>query len=179
VDNWHVHLGIPGFTPHWLTGLQAIHAAHGARLGSLVGRTLMSADLACFVEDGSWFADCPVILDFAGERVEICHQKFDELSITWNAIDCSMPIGGWDETDFTPVWRPGCDLLGDFIGGEVQEVALLEWRGARDMADGMAAVEFVFDAGRFAVANGLDENVIETGMRGPAYERHVLRRDDF
>ncbi|MCP2328774.1 hypothetical protein HDA40_007281 [Hamadaea flava] len=174
-----MHLGIPGFVPDWLAGLKAIKAAHGERLGGLAGRRLTSVDLVYFVEDGSWYADCPVVFDFEGERVEICHQKFDDLSITWNTIDCSAPIGGWDEADFAPVWRAGEVLLGDFVGSEVREVALLEWRGDRDMADGMVAVEFVFETGRFAVANGLDENMIEIGARVPAYERRVMGRDGF
>lgn len=178
VHNLRVHLGIPGFLPRWLTGLNAIKTAHGERLGSLVGRHLTGADLVYLIEDGSWYADCPVVLDFEGERVEICHQKFDDVSITWNAIDCSAPIGGWDEADdFTPVWRAGDRPIADFVGGEVREVALLEWRSGHDMADGMVAVEFVFDVGRFAVANALDENGIETGMRALEYERHVLRAD--
>jgi hypothetical protein len=46
------------------------------------------------------------------------------------------------EADFTPVWRAGDDLLGSFVGGEVREVALLEWRGDRDMADGMPIATF-------------------------------------
>ena len=40
-------------------------------------------DLGDLVEDGDWFADCPVVLDFDGVQVEICHWKFDELSIVF------------------------------------------------------------------------------------------------
>ncbi|MEU8258042.1 hypothetical protein AB0C06_27680 [Micromonospora inaquosa] len=38
-------------------------------------------------ERDEWFADCPVVLDFAGERLEVNHQKFDDVSITWNSAD--------------------------------------------------------------------------------------------
>jgi hypothetical protein len=114
-------------------------------------------------------------LDFSGERVEICHQKFDDLSITWNTIDQSAPIAGWDESDFSPQWRSGEHVLDILIGGVVREVAMLEWRAARNVADGMVAVEFVVDTGWLAVANALDENVIETGRRATEYLRHVVR----
>jgi hypothetical protein len=173
-----MHLGIAGFEPMWLTGLDTIRRAHGERLARLAGRRLTAVDLVYFVEDGSWFADTPVVLDFAGECVEICHQKFDDLSITWNTIDRSTPITGWEESDFSPRWRTGQPLLDGLVGGVVREVALLEWRDARDMADGMVAVEYTLDTGRLAIANALDENVIETGTTAPEYLRHILDADD-
>ncbi|MDF5755900.1 hypothetical protein [Spongiactinospora sp. TRM90649] len=40
-----------------------------------------------FIEDGDWYADCPVVLDFDGVQIEISHSKLDELSIGWNTID--------------------------------------------------------------------------------------------
>ena len=170
-----MHLGISGFEPAWLAGLDTVWQAYGERLARLVGRKLASVDLVYFAEDGSWYADCPVILDFSGERVEICHQKFDDLSITWNTIDQSAPIAGWDEADFSPQWRSGEHVLDSLVGGVVREVALLEWCAARDVANGMVAVEFVLDTGRLAIANALDENVIETGLRAPEYLRHAVR----
>ncbi|MEU6612491.1 hypothetical protein [Streptomyces parvus] len=51
-------------------------------MAALAGRRLTGYALVRFVEDGEWFADCPVVLDFEGVRVEICHWKFDELSIS-------------------------------------------------------------------------------------------------
>ncbi|WP_189714256.1 hypothetical protein [Streptomyces phaeofaciens] len=52
-----------------------------------------------FVEDGDWFADCPVVPDFDGIQVEVCHWKLDELSIGWDMIDTAATITGWA---FTP-----------------------------------------------------------------------------
>lgn len=53
----------------------------------------------------TWLADCPVVLDFDGERLEINHQKFDDLSITWNSVDVTRaPM--WPTSDgFRLVWR--------------------------------------------------------------------------
>lgn len=86
----------------------------------------------------------------------------------------SAPIAGWDESDFSPQWCSREYVLGSLIAGVVREVALLEWRAARDVADGIIAVEFVLDTGRLTIANALDENVIETGPRAPEYLRHVV-----
>lgn len=47
------------------------------------------------VEDGDWFADCPVVLDFDGLQVEVCHSKL-ELSIGWDTIDTAATITGWE-----------------------------------------------------------------------------------
>lgn len=57
-----------------------------------------------FVEDGEWFADCPVVLDFDGVQVELGHWKLDEVSIGWNTIDTSAAITGWDGLELTPRW---------------------------------------------------------------------------
>jgi hypothetical protein len=157
MHNRRVPLGIAGFVPVWLSGLETIMAAHGDRLARLPGRQLTSVDMVHLIEDDSWYADCPVIFDFEGERMEICHQKFDDLSIAWNTIDWTATVEGWEESDFTPVWRNGDDRVGSYIGAVVREAALLEWRAGHDLADGMVAVEFVFDPGRLAITSALDE----------------------
>lgn len=39
-----------------------------------------------------WFADAdpPVVLQVGVEQLEVCAQKFDDLSVTWNTIDLSI-----------------------------------------------------------------------------------------
>ena len=168
-------MGIAGFEPSFLTGVDAVQAVHGSRLAALAGRRLTGFAVVRFAEDGEWFADCPVVLDFDGIQVEVCHWKFDELSIGWDTIDTTAAIAGWEETEFTPVWSHADARLGPFAGRELREVALLEWRpSGRDLAAGTVAVEFVFAAGRFGIANGLDENRIETGAAQPGYVRRRL-----
>lgn len=130
-----------------------------------------------FAEDQAWFADCPVVLDFDGERAELCHWKFDEISISWNSIDTTAVISGWEGFELTPRWSSADARLEPFTGQELREVALLEWRpSGPDLAYGNIAVEFVFDAGRFRIANGLDENAIEVGDTPSEYARHRLDR---
>ncbi|MFG3558328.1 hypothetical protein ACGGAQ_28515 [Micromonospora sp. NPDC047557] len=72
--------GIAGYHPSWLSGVDEIANRHRQRLQSLVGRRLTATWLVWDDDRDEWFADCPVVLDFAGERLEVNHQKFDELS---------------------------------------------------------------------------------------------------
>ncbi|MGW2726971.1 hypothetical protein [Streptomyces sp. NPDC001494] len=168
-------MGISGFEPTFLVGLEAVRERHGPRLAELGGRRLTGYMLVRFVEDGDWFADCPVVLDFEGVRVEICHWKFNELSISWNTIDTTAAITGWRSSEFTPVWSRADERLEPFVGQELRETSLLEWLpSGQDLADGTTAVEFAFDAGRFRIANGLDENNIEVGDLHPDFVRHQL-----
>jgi hypothetical protein len=171
-------MGIPGFAPSFLTGLDAVRRAHGSPLAALAGRRLTRFALVRFAEDGDWFADCPVVLDFDGVQVEVCHWKFDELSIGWDTIDTGAAITGWEEAGFTPEWSHGDERLEPFVGRELREVALLAWRPAdrHDLAAGTVAVEFVFAGDRLRIVNGLDENAIEVGTAHPDFVRHPLGR---
>ncbi len=182
-----VDMGISGFEPSFLVGIEAVRQAHGARLAALVGRRLTGFALVRFVEDGDWFADCPVVLDFDGVRVEVCHKRLDALSIGWDTIDTAAAITGWEWFELTPEWSHRDERLEAFVGRELVEVALLEWRPKEhDMAAGTVAVEFVFAGDglqidgrridRLRIVNGLDENHIEFGAARPDYVRYGLGR---
>ncbi|SEL99399.1 hypothetical protein [Streptacidiphilus jiangxiensis] len=176
-----MHLGISGFEPVYEVGLDAVRRAHGSRLAALVGRRLTGFAVVRFVEDGDWYADCPVVLDFDGVRVEICHSQLDLLSIGWDTIDVAAGLVGWEWFELTPEWSR-CDArLEPFVGRELRETTLLDWRPAdrRDLAAGTVAVEFAFgdeEGDGFRILNGLDENRIETGVAPPEYVRHPLTR---
>ncbi|MEV1172074.1 hypothetical protein [Nonomuraea sp. NPDC049784] len=168
-------MGISGFEPTFLVGLEAIREEHGPGLAALGGRRLTGFAIVRFIEDGDWYAECPVVLDFDGVQVEISHSKFDELSISWNTIDTTAAITGWEWFELTPAWSSADERLEPFIGQELREVALLEWRPSRrDVAAGTLAVEFVVDTGRFHIANALDENSIDLGDAHPEFVRHPL-----
>ncbi|MET9578859.1 hypothetical protein ABZY30_25385 [Streptomyces massasporeus] len=76
---------------------------------ALIGRPLTRVRLVRDVQDDEWFSDCPVLFDFTGEQVEINHQKFDDLSITWNTVDPRQPVR-W--ADFDLQWRENELTLG-------------------------------------------------------------------
>ncbi|GIH78275.1 hypothetical protein Plo01_47040 [Planobispora longispora] len=168
-------MGISGFEPTFLAGFEAVRKEHGPGLAALSGRRLTGFAIVRFVEDGDWFADCPVVLNFDGVQIEICHWKLDELSISWNSIDTTTAISDWEWFELTPAWSSADERLEPFIGQELREVALLEWRpSSHDLAAGTIAVEFVFDAGCFHIANALDENSIEVGDAHPEFVRYRL-----
>jgi hypothetical protein len=80
-------MGISGFEPSFQAGLDAVREEHGARLAVPVGRRLSGFAVVRFAEDGSWFADAPVVLDFDGVQVEICHWQLDEHRIETGQAD--------------------------------------------------------------------------------------------
>lgn len=164
--------GIETYRPQWLSGRSAIVAGHGRQLGALVGRPLTRVWLVWDVQDDEWFSDCPVMFDFAGEQVEINHQKFDELSITWNTVDPHQPVL-WPEFDLQ--WRHDARPELYALQGQVlQDVELLEWTGD-DLARGTVAVAFRFPHSHVAVVNALDENGLIFGPPEPPHRRHPLR----
>ena len=168
-------MGISGFEPSFLVGVDAVREEHGSRLASLVGWRLIGFALVRFAEDDDWFADAPVVLDFDGIQVEICHWKLDELSIGWDSIDTATAIAGWEWFERTPVWSRSDERLESFIGQVLLEVALVEWcPPVHDLAAGTLSIDFVFDRGRLHIANGLDENRIEVGLAHPDVVRHRL-----
>jgi hypothetical protein len=149
------YFGIPRYEPHWVSGRGLITAGHTSRLESLSGRRLTDSWLVWDHKYGKWLADCPVVLNFDGEQVEICHQKFDDLSITWNAIVPTAPIEWSDDDDETPgpcwlEWRNDADArLAALNGCQFKGIELLEWRGhITDFGNGMLAVSFDFGPNR-------------------------------
>ncbi len=168
--------GIPGYRARWLTGRTAVATAHGPRLAGLTGRTLTRVWLAWDLTDDSWFADCPVLLDFAGEQVEVNHWKFDEIAISWNSVDPTRGVR-WLGSDDVPIaWRsePLPELTG-LVGRPVTGVELLEWHGdPGDLANGTVALGVDLGDTVLVVFNALDENGLSVGPLPPGYRRHRL-----
>lgn len=166
------HFGIQGYRPDWLTDYRFVARTHGRRLSELAGRRLTHGWLVWHRTDDEWFADCPVALDFEGEQVEINHQKFDELSVTWNTIDPSLPITYREASGDTPLtWRDdACSRLAAMHGQQLHSVELFVWNGAEsDLATGTVAVSFGFARDRITISNALDENRVAFGPPDPAY----------
>ncbi|GIH65393.1 hypothetical protein [Microbispora siamensis] len=140
----------------------------------LEGRRLTRALLVWDLDEGVWFSDGLVLLDFEGEQVEIVHQKFDEISITWNTVDLARPLD-WAGEGFRLAWRGGMpDRLARLQGQRLQAVDLLTWMD-EDMAQGMVAVGFLFPHGRVTIYNALDENGMEFEEPDQRYARQRLR----
>jgi hypothetical protein len=119
---------------------------------------LTRALLVWDLDEDEWFADCPILLDFEGEQVEINHWKFDEVSITWNTID---PARSPAWPDFHLAWRDNApDELAALVGQPLSTMELLEWR-CSDLAQGTVSLGFSFSNGQVTIYNKLDENGME------------------
>ncbi|MDT5024063.1 MAG: hypothetical protein QOE61_489 [Micromonosporaceae bacterium] len=166
--------GIGGYQPRWLSGVNEVTNHHGRQLRGLVGRRLTRTWVVWDADGDEWFADCPVALDFAGERLEIGHQKLDDLSITWNSVDVNQ-MPAWPMSDgFRLVWRDDVPAaLADRCGQRLEAVELLEWAGD-DLAGGSVAVGLRFAGGWLTLYNALDENGLAFGELKPQYRRHRL-----
>ncbi|WP_018253267.1 hypothetical protein [Salinispora mooreana] len=166
--------GIVGYRPRWLRGIEAVARPHDPRLAGLVGRTLRHVWLVWDLGADEWFADCPVLLDFGDEQVEINHTRTDDLSITFNSIDPHQPLT-WPTSDgFQLAWRPEpIAQLEELRGQELRHASLLEWAGGT-MADGSVALGFDFLAGHLTIYNALDENGFLFGEPGRNWREHVL-----
>lgn len=155
------NFGIEGYQPDWLSGLSTISAAHGARLESLVGRSLTHAWVVWDLDNDEWFSDGPVLFDFDGEQVEVNHYKFDDLSLTWNSVDPARPINWPGTPEYPLAWRDDAmQELAARHGETLRAVELSEWTG-NDMANGMVSVRFTLTGGIVTVVNALDENGLE------------------
>ncbi|USX52365.1 hypothetical protein [Lentzea sp. HUAS12] len=174
MDNAEVsYFGIDGYEPRWLAGSSIIDAAHGPRLRALTGHVLRHVWLLWDIEDDEWFADAPVLLDFGHEQVEISHQKFADLSVTWNTISPAKQPA-WTSGVFQLAWRDEARAdASAHHGHRLDAVELLEYAGS-NAAHGMTAISFVFSGNRLTVSNGLDENDLEFGGPDPAYRRTPL-----
>jgi hypothetical protein len=163
--------GIQDYDPLWVDGRSAVLAVHGARLGALAGLTLRHVWVVWDLEDDGWFADAPVLLDFGDRSLAVDHQKFDDISLTWDTVDPARPIEG---TDFHLEWRPeALPALADLPGRVLRHVELLEWVGGRgDAATGSVALGFDLAPAWLTVYNAMDENGFEHDPPDGRYRRH-------
>jgi len=164
--------GIPGYRPEWLSGRKAVAAAHGTRLGRLVGRRLTRTWVVWDLDEDEWFADCPVLLDFDGEQIEINHWKFDEVSVTWNTID---PARAPYWPDFHLAWRDDApDELVALVGQPCSAAELLLDLD-RDRKEGtIVSLGFGFPNGYLTIHNACDENGMEFLPPGDRYARYGM-----
>lgn len=166
--------GITGYRPGWLQGLNPIATTHGRRLAGLTGRTLHHVWLVWDLRADEWFSDCPVLLDFGDEYVEINHQKFDDLSITFNSIDPRETVTWPTSDDFQLAWQADpIEQLEELRGQTLHQVELLEYVGGT-MADGSIALGFAFPAGHLTIYNALDENGLLFGPPSQDWREHIL-----
>ncbi len=168
-------LGSADYEPRWLHDREAIVRAHGRRLALLAGQTLAHVWLVWDEAGDEWFDDCPVLLDLGDQRVEINHQKFNDLSITFNSVDVARPVAWLGADDLGLCWRAEpLPHLAVLRGQRLRDVTLLEWAGG-DLAAGSMALCFTFGTGQLTVLNALDANGLDFGPPDVHWHQHPLR----
>jgi len=150
---------------------------NSARLHSLIGRRIIEA-WTVWIVDEDWFADIPVVIRFDdGTQLEVCWEKFDDLSITWNTIDVESTPRAW--VDRALEWRRNAHLeLSSVVGGTVTDVRATKFLFTTENVVDPTDVGTVWlttgiwletDRGDLQVFNALDEN----GLSADPAERDV------
>jgi hypothetical protein len=136
-------------------------------LRSLVGKQIGGAWLVWNLEEDEWFSDLPVVLAFdGGKQLEVCWEKFDDLSITWDTIDLTHTPRAW--VDWPLEWRPAAhQALASSLGATVLAVASTHFLFTTESLDDSRDVSAVWlttglwlatDRGGLHIFDALDEN---------------------
>ena len=116
---------ISGWQADWQPAREQL-VRHTDRFRGLGGKQVKRGWVAWIEEHEERFPDLPVIVEFEdGVRLEVCWQKFDDLSITWNSIDVTVPPMAWVTWPLS--WRlAGHPALTKVAGAVVTQVNATE-----------------------------------------------------
>jgi hypothetical protein len=160
--------GIPGYDPDPATSVQEVIGTHGDRCNALQGRRLHRATGLHFISTGDWMCTRPLVLDFDGRCLEIAVAGFDQMYLSWDAIDIEAPIDDEDqqEPDFALAWgQTRAPELQALTESPLADVRILETDFSLRSPEGITlrswllnGLEFVTADGRAVqMFNGLDE----------------------
>lgn len=168
---------VSGWQPAWLPAAKQVDK-QSAALRNLVGSTITDAWVVWNLEHDEWFADLPVVLSFdGGGQIEVCWQKFDDLSVTWDTIDTTLRPRAWVEWPLE--WcRAAHPALASNVGSSVRAVAMTEhlFQTERENQSGPASRVWLVGGLWFGttgpglhVFNALDENGLDAGTPPDGY----------
>ena len=164
------HSEVSGWQANFLTSTDQL-AAQRANLLKLIGRRLVDSWIVWNLDDDTWFADLPVVLLFDdGQQLELCWEKFDDLSISWNPIDVAIPPQAW--VTWPLEWRSAKHAsLKGLVGNAVTDVSATEfvytapryrarknWRDSPEARRAATGLWLEFGSTGLHVFNALDEN---------------------
>lgn len=163
---------VSGWAPDFLPARSQFDR-HVDRLRSLVGGQVSDAWVVWNLENDDWFADLPVVLQMKhGAQLEVCWEKFDELSITWGTIDVSVRPRAWVEWPLE--WRPrALPVLASVEGATVQDLAVSSFLFKTQNMDHPHNVSAVWlttglwigtESGGLHIFNALDENGVSSQL---------------
>lgn len=161
---------VSGWVPNFLPADSQL-GRHADALRSLVGHQIADAWVVWDLEQDEWFADLPVVLQMKnGPQLEVCWEKFDDLSITWDTIDVTMTPHAW--VDWPLEWRhQALPPLASVVGAAVQRVAASSFLFSTQNMDHPHDVSKVWMttglwigtvSGGIHIFNALDENGVST-----------------
>jgi hypothetical protein len=136
-------------------------------LRSLAGRRITAAWTVWDLLHDEWFADLPVVIRLDdGRQLEVCWEKFNDLSITWDTIDVAVTPKAWVEWPLE--WRTTAHpALLACLGSRIQSVRATTFRFTTpNVDDPREASEVWLTAGLWLatgsrgvhIFNALDEN---------------------
>jgi hypothetical protein len=161
---------VSGWRPDFRPGHEQV-ALHAARLHAVLGQRIVESWGVWDLEHDEWFADLPVVLQFnAGVGLEVCWEKFDDLSITWDTIDVGVTPTGWVEWPLE--WRPHpLPALAAVAGQTVSALAATSFLFRTQNVDQPHDVSEAWlttglwlgtESGGLHIFNALDENGVDT-----------------
>lgn len=174
---------VSGWAPEWLPAGEHVEG-QSASLHAVLGRVIVDAWLVWDLEHDAWFADLPVVLQFDnGRQLEVCWQKFDDLSLTWNTIDTYTRPRAWVEWPLE--WRRDAHhAVESNVGSALRGICLTEHLFTTHRVDQpeppsgvwlASGLWFETTGPGLHVFNALDENGVSSGA--PAQdEGHRLTR---
>ena len=148
---------IQGYTPEWVLDKSKAEELIEKLSNNWVGKTIECSYVGWYTPDDSWYEDFPIILIIDGEKVEICWQQFDSLSITKNQINLDNCIS-YDE--IVPYKKNALAELNRAMGKKILSVKL--GMSSMTIEDKMIpminSVDFELENGFLTIFNALDEN---------------------
>jgi hypothetical protein len=157
---------VSGWRPDFGPAQERIRREAG-NLRGLMWQRVSSAWLVWNLQGDEWFADLPVVLAFdRGPQLEVCWEKFDDLSITWDTIDLAQTPRAW--VDWRLEWRPAAHpALASQVGATIRDVAATRFLFTTENLDDPRDVSAVWlttglwlatDRGGLHIFDALDEN---------------------
>lgn len=157
---------VSGWRPDFLTAEDQFRQ-QSLSLRNLVGLRIAAAWTVWNLEHDEWFADLPVVIGFEeGPQLEVCWEKFDDLSITWDTIDVAVTPKAWVEWPLE--WRQTAHpALAACVGSTIQDAQATTFRFTTQNTDHPHDVSSVWltaglwlatSGGGVHIFNALDEN---------------------
>lgn len=170
-------LQISGYEPEWISDPDEFCKRHEGTLSKRLGQPVLNTWTLWDTANDEHLTDAPVIIAFgSADQIEICCWKFDELSVTYNAIDvdCSVEWPGPGARHFE--WRHNAlEPLAAVVGSTLRSVDVIEIELVLvSSAWCLGGLEFGFDGPTLAVFNGLDDTQVAAALEpGPGWRKRA------